>query len=78
MSIESSEKRKSFVRLAEKRVERAVRDIELIGNLSNNSSYEYSDKDVSAIFKALDEVCKSTKQKFNDGLSKRRRFKLEK
>ena len=78
MSEKSSEKRDSFVRLAEKRVERAVRDVELIGNLSNTSSYEYSDKDVAAIFKALDEAFKSTKQRFNDGLSKRKRFKLEK
>lgn len=76
MSEKSSEKRDSFVRLAEKRVERAVRDVELIGNLSNTSSYEYSDKDVAAIFKALDEAIKSSKQRFSDGLSRRKRFTL--
>jgi len=76
MSEKSSQKRDSFVRLAEKRVERAVRDIELIGNLSNTSSYEYSDKDVAAIFRALDEAIKSSKQRFSDGLNRRKRFTL--
>jgi len=76
MSEKSSEKRDSFVRLAEKRVERAVRDVELIGNLSNTSSYEYSDKDVAAIFRALDEAIKSSKQRFSDGLNRRKRFTL--
>ena len=76
MSNKSSGKRDSFVRLAEKRVERAVRDIELIGNLSNTSSYEYSDKDVAAIFRALDEAIKSSKQRFSDGLNRRKRFTL--
>ena len=39
-------KRENFVRLAEGRVNRALKDIRLIGNLSNRSAYSYSDEDV--------------------------------
>ena len=44
------DKRKKFVELAEARVNRTVKDIRLIGNLSNRGSYEYSEKDVREIF----------------------------
>jgi hypothetical protein len=44
--------RKKFVELAEKRVTRAMKDIKLIGNLSNRSNYSYTDKDAKAIVKA--------------------------
>ena len=54
------DRRKKFVELAEKRVNRALKDIRLIGNLSNKSNYSYTDQDVkkivSALRKALDEM----------------------
>ena len=37
--------RKKFVELAEKRVTRALKDIKLIGNLSNKSNYSYTKSD---------------------------------
>ena len=48
-----SRKREKFVSLAEKRVTRAIKNIRLIGNLSNRSNYEYSDADVRHIVRAL-------------------------
>lgn len=52
--------RKKFVELAEKRVNRALKDIKLIGNLSNRSNYSYTEQDVRKITltlkKALDEM----------------------
>ena len=54
------DRRKKFVELAEKRVNRALKDIRLIGNLSNKSNYSYTDQDVkkivSALRNALDEM----------------------
>lgn len=54
------DRRKKFVELAEKRVNRSLRDITLVGNLSNKSNYSYTDQDVkkivSALKKALDEM----------------------
>ncbi len=37
-------KREKFVRLAENRTNRIIDQIELLGNLSNTSAYEYSKK----------------------------------
>ena len=45
--------REKFVELAEKRVNRTIKDIRLIGNLSNRSNYVYTDKDVKKIYSAL-------------------------
>jgi hypothetical protein len=46
-------KREKFIELANNRVNRAIKDMRLIGNLSNKSAYEYSDEDVKKISKAL-------------------------
>lgn len=57
-------KRKKFLELANKRVPKALHTIELIGNLSNTSAYEYTDKDVRAIIKALEEATAEIKLRF--------------
>ena len=55
-----SDPREKFVELAEKRVNKAIKSIDLIGNLSNRSNYSYTDQDakkiVSALKKSLDEM----------------------
>lgn len=48
-----SAKRDKFVELANNRVNRAIKDLKLIGNLSNKSAYEYSDEDVKKIVRTL-------------------------
>ena len=58
-------KRKKFVELAEARVNRTVKFIRLIGNLSNRNSYEYSETDVREIFKALQKEIDSAKSRFS-------------
>ena len=45
--------RDKFVELAQKRVSRVVKDIRLIGNLSNRSNYSYDDDDVKKIMLTL-------------------------
>lgn len=51
-----------FVELANKRVPKALKALELIGNLSNKSNYSYSESQAKLIQKALrtkvQEVCK--------------------
>ena len=47
------DRRAKFVQLANNRVNRALNDIRLIGNLSNKSAYEYTDEDVKKIVRAL-------------------------
>lgn len=72
-----TQKRDNFVRLAEARVNRALREIRLIGNLSNRNAYAYSETDVRAIFKSLQRELDTAKARFNgDGSLGDREFKL--
>jgi hypothetical protein len=57
-------KREKFVELAEKRVNRAIKDLRLIGNLSNRSAYEFSDKDVKIIVHALQRELEAIRSRF--------------
>lgn len=65
-----SAKRKAFVRLAEARINRALKDVELIGNLCNRSAYEYTDEDVGKMFKTLQDSLAKAKQRFANASSK--------
>lgn len=58
------EDRKKFVDLANSRVNKAIKAIQLIGNLSNRSNYDYTDNDVSKIFRALSEEIAACKRRF--------------
>ncbi|MDH5630395.1 MAG: hypothetical protein OEY96_09615 [Gammaproteobacteria bacterium] len=70
--------REKFVRLAEKRVNRALKDIKLIGNLSNRSNYKYDDDDVKIIFRTLKNALEEMKKRFDtqEGENKNQ-FKLK-
>lgn len=59
-----SDKRDKFVSLATKRVNRAIRDLRLIGNLSNRSAYSYTDEDVKKILRAVQREVDAIKTRF--------------
>jgi hypothetical protein len=59
--------REKFVFLAEKRVTKAIKDLRLIGNLSNKSNYSYTEKDVKKIIGTLNSEIKKLRQKFTSG-----------
>lgn len=56
--------RERFKVLAEKRVNRALKDLSLIGNLGNKSNYSYTEDDVKKILKALRDGVEEVRQKF--------------
>jgi hypothetical protein len=60
-------KRDKFVGLAEARVNKTLKDIQLIGNLSNKSAYEFSEGDIRKIFLALQKGIDSAKSRFTRG-----------
>lgn len=60
------DRRKKFVELAEARVNRTIKNIRLIGNLSSRGPYEYSEKDVREIFKALQKELDAAKSRFSE------------
>ncbi|MDI6854369.1 MAG: hypothetical protein QME75_12290 [Deltaproteobacteria bacterium] len=75
--MEREKDREKFVELAEKRVSKAIKDIRLVGNLSNKSNYSYTDEDVRKIIRALDAEVKKLKQRFEtQGVSEEIVFKL--
>lgn len=57
-------KRKKFEDIAVRRVNRVIKEIRLIGNLSNRSSYEYGEEDVRKIIKALQREIDAVKARF--------------
>ena len=69
-------KREKFVRIAEARTNKIISMIQLLGNCSNTSSYEYTEKDVADIFNAIDRELKQAKQKFASGEDKSTKFRL--
>lgn len=72
-------KKEKFIELAEKRVNKALKQIQLIGNLSNKRNYEYEESDYKKIFHAIDNEVKSMKRKFIEAnKDSREKFKLKK
>ena len=70
--------RDNFKRLAEQRVNKAIKQLRLIGNLSNRSNYDYTDKDVDKIFSALMSELRASKARFTEkGASIENEFKLD-
>ena len=57
-------KREKFVELAEARVNRTLKDMQLVGNLSNRSAYEFTEADVKKVFAALQKGLDSARARF--------------
>ncbi len=75
--MRANKHREKFVELAQKRVSRALKDIKLIGNLSNRSNYSYTDQDVKKITTALKKGVDDMKARFDaKGGSADEAFKL--
>ena len=73
-----STKRDKFVELAEKRVNKAMHAIRLIGNLSNRNFYEYDEPDVKQLTKALESELETMRRRFSDETKKKNKvFKLK-
>jgi hypothetical protein len=72
-----SDRRQKFVKLAEARVNKALNEIQLIGNLSNTSAYEFTDADVRKMFAALQKGLETAKARYSrEGEAAGREFRL--
>ena len=69
-------KREKFIRLAENRMNNALKQIELLSNLSNARTYEYTKDDVDMIVKALKGAISSLEHSFRQD-KKNNKFKLK-
>ena len=54
MSQGQETKREKFVRLAEARTNKIIDMLQLLGNCSNSSAYDYTQQDVDKIFAAIE------------------------
>lgn len=71
-------KREKFVRLAEARTNKIIDMIQLLGNCSNSSAYDYTQQDVDKIFAAIETELREAKKKFSKVEAKKSsRFTLE-
>ena len=73
-----SKSRDNFVRLAESRTNKILKDIDLLSNLSNKTNYSYSSEDFQKIFSAINKSLKECEKKFDIALrkGKKNNFKL--
>lgn len=67
-------KQERFKRLAKLRGDRVLKDIQLLGNLSNKNNYNYTDQDVRKLFSALEEELRISKARFTSNKKREIRF----
>ena len=58
--------REKFVQLANKRVNKAIKDLRLVANLSNRGSYSYDEAQVRKIIRALKKEVENVKARFTN------------
>jgi len=66
----------TFKRLAANRTNNAMRNIRLLGNLSNKHNYSYTEEDFRHIFNSVEDELKLAKSKFQIALNKKKKFRL--
>ena len=71
------DKASKFIELANKRVNRTLKNLRLISNLSNKNNYEYTDDQARKILRTLQKEIDIVKSNFNQtGQSANEEFKL--
>ncbi len=69
-------KKENFKRIAEARTEKILKSINLLGNLSNTSYYEYTPEQINLIFSVIEEELADQKKKFAEKDKKMRKINL--
>ena len=62
--MSTRDKAEKFIELANKRVNRALKDVQLVGNLANKQNYEFTDEQAKKIVKALQQEVELVRQSF--------------
>lgn len=70
------DKQAKFRRLAKQRGERILKDLRLLGNLSNTNNYSYTDADIKKLFAALEEELRFSRSRFQKTISRHRGIDL--
>jgi hypothetical protein len=75
-AVRNTIKRDRFLRIAERRVNKIIDNLDLLGKCSNRRNYEYSEGEVRKIFREIEHKVKETRLQFQSANEKQRRFKL--
>jgi hypothetical protein len=67
--MQSRDKAAKFIELANKRVNKAIKDLKLVGNLANKKNYEYTEEQAKKIVKALQKEIETIKRNFQNAES---------
>lgn len=70
------DRKANFIRLAESRTNKIIDSIGLLGNLANESHYEYTEEQVEAIFMAILDELETQKEKFVNSKQQKKKFRL--
>lgn len=69
-------KNERFRRLAKSRGDRLLREIRLLGNLSNRKNYEYSDSDVESLLSPIEQELETTRALFSANTTSERKIEF--
>ncbi len=69
-------KKDRFARIAERRVNKLLNDLESLGKCANKKNYEYNQDDVKMIFQAIEKKLRMIKAQFRNSNEKKKSFSL--
>jgi hypothetical protein len=75
--MSNTEKRDRFEKVASKRVQFIIDKLDLLGNCSNRSNYEYSEDDVKKMFSTIKARTKQIEALFKEELAKQNKNKFK-
>lgn len=73
-TLEKSEKRLRFEKVATGRVQKIVDTLSLLANCANRSNYEYSEQDVDFMFNEINKALKESRAAYTKEMSKASKF----
>lgn len=76
LRIQDETKEEKFRRIAESRVNKLLKQFEILRNCSNTQVYSYSDAQTAKIFKAIDNEVRLTKAAFQSQKRTKKGIKL--
>lgn len=62
-------KKQKFERLVNKRVNNALKQLDLVGNLSNKNVYDYSEDEINQVIEVLNKKIRELQTRFSQGVS---------
>lgn len=69
-------KRERFHRIAAKRMQNIITEMNRLSNCSNRATYDYTDEDVKKMISTLNDKFSEIKISFKTGLNKSNKFKF--